>query len=271
MQIVTYANFRLVRRHRGTMPILLTVPHGGSEQPEDDSGRKLPARSEQLTAPGCTGRQRYNDERDPGTIELAEAIAQTMLDRTGLSPYVVIARFARTYVDVDRSPACAFSDPAAAPFYNEYHRRIDEYVTQLQAQNGDRGFLFDLHHAPVQPGDPADVFLITRNGASLQAGFDRAQLFAQHGLQGLLTWTRYPALHASDEQSFRIDVSPRNPGDREYSALAGGPTLEQYGGRINAIQIETTLALRPGTRQFGYLVDALSNAMIHFVRRHAPF
>jgi hypothetical protein len=271
VQIVTYANFRLVRRHRGTMPILLTAPHGGTEHPEDDAGRKLDERDARLAPPGCTGRQGFNKDRDPGTLELTEAIAQSILDKIGLSPYVVIARFARKYIDANRSAACGFTDPAAVVFYDEYHKRIDEYLTQLLGQNANKGFLFDIHHAVVQASDPADIFIASRNGTTLQPGFDRTALFSQHGLQGLLTWTRYPPINTGEEQSFRLDVSPRNPGDKEHGPLSGGPTIELYGGRINAIQIENTLPLQPGTRQFDYLVDALGNAMIHFVRRHAPF
>jgi hypothetical protein len=271
VQIVTYANFRLVRRHRGTLPILLTAPHGGAEHPEDDAGRKLAERDERLTPPACSGRQRFNKAADAGTVELTEAIAQSILSKIGLSPYVVIARFARKFVDADRSAACAFTDPAGAGFYGEYHKRIDEYLTQLLAQNDNKGFLFDLHHAAIQASDPADIFIATRNGGTMQPGFDRAALFAQHGLQGMLTWTRYPALAKDDDQSFRFDVSPRQAHDKEHGHRNGGPTIDLYGGRVNAIQIENTLPLLPGTRQFDYLVDALGNAIIHFVRRHAPF
>jgi hypothetical protein len=73
MQIVTYANRRLVRRHRGTMPIILTSPRGGAESPANVS-----VRSRSATPDGC----QFKTGGDTGTAELTELAAQRILDMT---------------------------------------------------------------------------------------------------------------------------------------------------------------------------------------------
>src|SRR5690349_13671301 len=115
MQIVTYAQNSLVKQHRGTMPILLTCPHGGSEAPPG-----VAARSKSQT-PGDCG---FETNQDLETSTITEAVAQRILELTGLSPYVVIAGFHRRFIDANRPIRCAYTDPDAEPFYAEYHAGI---------------------------------------------------------------------------------------------------------------------------------------------------
>lgn len=264
MQVVTYAVERLVKRHVGTMPILLTAPHGGSERPPD-----VDPRTRQATPSTCTGRDKFVVGRDDRTAQLTEAVAKHILSATGLSPYVVIAQFGREFIDSNRSEGCAFTDPRAKPFYDEYHGRIERYVDQILAQNQGRGFLFDIHGSGVQT-DPADIFLGTIKSTTLQSGFGRGELFSQHGLQGLIRRARFTPPPGTDK-AFRFDVSPRTVDDEEFPGLSGAHTVKHYGGRVNAIQIETTSPVRNDPVKFGFLAEALANAMIHSVRRYAPF
>lgn len=262
MQIVTYSKKNLVKRHRGTMPIILTAPHGGSEQPPRVSARTgAPA--------SCDGREKFVVGRDAGTVEITEAVAKRILETTGLSPYVVIAEFGRTFIDANRSEACAFTDPQAKPFYDEYHSRIDGYVKQILDQNGGRGFLFDIHGTGVLADNPADIYLGTAHRRTLQKDYAYERLFAQHGLQGLLAWTRLPSL--SGGKAFQFSLSPTKADEDEVGPVSGGPTVLRYGDRINAIQIEITTPFRTEARKSEYLVEALANAMVHSVRRYAPF
>lgn len=265
MQIVTYAKDKLVKRHRGTMPIILTAPHGGSERPPN-----VNARTDAATPATCDGRERFVVGKDDGTAEVTEAVASKILSTTGLSPYVVIAEFSRNFVDGNRSEACAFTDPRAKPFYDEYHSRIDGYLKQILDQNDGRGFLFDIHGTAVLSENPADIFLGTAHRKTLQEGYDYDRLFAQHGLQGLLEWTRLPSLSGTGK-AFEFKVSPTRADEDEVGPVSGGRTVLRYGGRVNAIQIEITPPFRTQARKFEYLVEALSNAMIHSVRRYAPF
>ena len=202
---------------------------------------------------------------------MTEAVAQKILDLTGLSPYVVIAQFHRKYIDANRSEACAFTDLDARPFYLEYHARVAEFVTEVLRQNQGRGFLFDIHGTQVIAGDPADIYIGTANGASLPAGFDRRSLFMQHGLHGLFVAARHPTGPDGQGPVFSYRVSPANDTVPETSAVSGGFTIRQYGATINCIQVEIANTVRddPATRDF-FIAD-LAPAIVNFVRRYAPF
>lgn len=253
MPIVTYEEDRLVKRHRGTMPVILTCPHDGTvELPGID------ARTEQNTPDGCG---ELKTKRDLHTDFITQSVAQKILDLTGLSPYVVMASFSRKFIDANRprSPRnCAFADPDARPFYDEYHKRIAEFIREIREQNGNRGFLFDIHGKEEIEEEPADIYLGTDNGGSLLPGFDRAGIFMQHGLQGLL-------------KSVQYRLSPADAEAQEHSSVDGGFTVRRYGVFINSIQIEIADTIRDFEQKRLLLIDDLAFAIINFVRRHAPF
>ena len=262
MQIVTYSERRLVKRHRGTMPIILTSPHGGSEAPPGVSERTAAA-----TPGGC----RFRTGQDRETAAITETVAQLILDNTGLSPYVVIARFHRRFIDANRDARCAFTDADAQPFYDEYHNRISGYVAQIVAENGGAGFLFDIHGTGVIEDDPADIYLGTANGATLRPGFDRADLFRRHGLHGLLQAARHRTGIGGIGPVFQYTVSPANSGATETGEVNGGHTVRTYASQLNCVQIENASTVRDDGEKRGFLTEDLAWSMVNFVRRHAAF
>jgi hypothetical protein len=259
MQVVTYSENRLVKRHRGTMPVILTSPHGGSETPAN-----VTERTDAATPAGCD----FVTSRDNETATITEAVTQKILDLTGLSPYAVVARFHRRFIDANRSRNCAFNDADARPFYDEYHNRVSSYIRQILDQNQGRGFLFDIHGTQVIEEDPADIYLGTANGASLLPSFERRNLFMQHGLHGLLTWVRHPT---ATGPVFQYRVSPANDTATETGAVNGGFTVRNYGALVNCIQIELASTVRDSGEKQAFVVEDLAFAIINFVRRHAPF
>jgi len=262
MQIVTYAERRLVKRHRGTMPVILTCPHDGSESPA-----KVKERTNAETAAGCN----FKSGQDTETAGITEAVAQKILNVSGLSPYVVIARFHRKFIDANRRATCAFTDSDAQPFYDEYHNRISGYITQILNQNQSHGFLFDIHGTGVIDDDPADVYLGTANGSTLLPGFDRRSLFMQHGLHGLLKWARHQTGIGGIGPVFQYRVSPENETTTETGEVNGGFTVRNYGTLINSIQVELASTVRNDSEKRAFVVEDLAFAIINFVRRHAPF
>lgn len=262
MQIVTYAERRLVKRHRGTMPVILTSPHGGSESPPNVDERK-----DSETPAGCD----FTTCRDNETATITQAVAQKILDMTGLSPYVVIANYHRKFIDANRDATCAFTDSDAQPFYDEYHNRIDGYINQILSQNQNRGFLFDIHGTTVIDDDPADVYLGTANGGSLVDDFDRKNIFMQHGLHGLLRFSRRQKVVGGNVELFRYVVSPADEKATETSEVSGGFTVRHYGTRINCIQIEIANTIRDDDENRGFFVEDLALAIINSVRRYVLF
>jgi hypothetical protein len=262
MQIVTYAERRLVKRHRGTMPVILTCPHDGSESPQN-----VRERTSRATPSGCN----FKTGRDTETAMITEAVAQKILDVSGLSPYVVIAKFHRKFIDANRSSNCAFTDPDGRRFYDEYHNRISGYIRQIRVQNGNHGFLLDIHGTGVISDDPADIYLGTANGASLLPDFDRDTLFHQHGLHGLFKSVRHQTGFGGLGPTFSYRLSPVNAAATETSEVNGGFTVRNYAASVNCIQIEITNTIRNDGEKRSFLIEDLAFAIINFTRRHAPF
>ncbi|MGH8559551.1 MAG: N-formylglutamate amidohydrolase [Methylococcales bacterium] len=264
MPTVTYEEDRLVKRHRGTMPVILTCPHDGTECPPG-----VQARTKKATPDNC----QFTTKSDLQTAFITQSVAQKILDLTGLSPYVVMASFDRKFIDANRADCpvnCAFTDPHAQPFYDEYHNRIAGFVNEIRVQNGNRGFLFDIHGKRLIVADPADIYLGTDNGGSLPPGFDRASIFMQHGLQGLLKSARHETGPAP-APLFQYRLSPADAKAKENSSVDGGFTVQRYGVFINSIQIEIADTIRRFDEKRLFLIEDLAFSIINFGRRHAPF
>ena len=250
----------LVNSHRGTMPIILTCPHDGTEAP--------PNVPERTGAPGCTGSNEFGNNQDHQTAGITEGVAQKIFDLTGLLPYVVIARFSRKFIDANRSRNCAFTDPRAAFFYDQYHTYIRNFVREILSQNGNRGFLFDIHGTGE---NSADIYLGTREGTSLVNGITREDLYVQHGLYGLLTQSWSPqTIPNRPRGAVRYRVSPA---DATTPGILGGAfTLSNYSSmNISCIQLEISNTIRNDRDRRNLLKEDLAFALINFVRRHAPF
>src|SRR5262245_15139332 len=262
MRIITYAESLLVKRHRGDMPVILTCPHGGTLTPPGVDERK-----EKDTPAGC----QFTKDSDLKTAEITESVAQKIFDLTGLSPYVVIANYHRRFIDANRPLECAFTDSDARPFYEEYHSRITGYVNEIRAQNANHGFLFDIHGKRLIPSDPADIYLGTDNGGSLLPGFDRDNLFMQHGFAGLLKSVRREIEGAPAPPVFQYRVSPANATAPENASVDGGFTIRHYGAFINSIQVELADTVRLDDLKRPLVGEDLAFSIINFVRRYAPF
>jgi N-formylglutamate amidohydrolase len=113
---IEYSTTRLVSRHHGTPPVLLTCPHDGGEVPAGVLKRTWPT-------PECPD---FETDCDRCTRTVTTGLAQRLLDLAGEAPAVVIAEFDRDYIDANRSAACAFEPGQGADaqqFYDEYHNR----------------------------------------------------------------------------------------------------------------------------------------------------
>lgn len=266
MQVINYSERLLVKRHRGTMPIILTCPHGGLESPPS-----VKEREEAKTPSNCGN---FTTNRDKETDTITEGVTQKILELTGLSPYVVIAKFHRKFIDANRKSDCAFTDlDNAKAFYNEYHNRVSEYVSQVLQENDSRGFLFDIHGIKIIPTDKADIYLGTANNETLQPSFNRADIFKRHGLHGLLLAFRHQTGLGGANAVFQYRFSPANEEAEETDRVSGGFTVKKYSKdlKINCIQIEIADTIRDDEEKRSFVIEDLAFAMINFVRRHSPF
>jgi len=117
--------------HPGTLPIVISVPHGGSLTPSS-----IPDRT--CNAPTTT--------TDSYTILLAKQIDSSLYNKTGKHPHLIYCNLKRTKIDCNREiveGACGNSE--AITTWNELHHFIDTAEGLAQNQYPAKGFYIDLH------------------------------------------------------------------------------------------------------------------------------
>jgi hypothetical protein len=114
----------------GNMPLIISVPHGGTDDPAS-----IPDR----TCPGIT------TSIDLRTIEMVNAIDSVCRIDYGFQPYLVISYLKRTKLDQNRDlPEATCSNSAITGIWNNYHLSIDSFVTKITAKYPMALFI-DLH------------------------------------------------------------------------------------------------------------------------------
>jgi N-formylglutamate amidohydrolase len=214
----------LVFVQQGTLPIILTAPHGGREPIPD-----IPARD--ITNPP-KDRKRYVTSSDRNSDLIAQGIAKEIRIITGKDPYVVMARFQRKFIDPNRPPDVAYDSPASAPFYEFYHRSIRQFVDEVRAKYS-VGLLIDVH---TQGKIPGSLVRGTLNGRAVKHLLNRSGVEAVTGPKGL-----FGQLEANGFNVFpRNDIPPS--GKSEDGGFNGGYTVATYGSHhangIDAVQFE---------------------------------
>src|SRR6185369_14135457 len=124
-----------VTSQAGSLPIVITVPHGGSQAPPNVSLR-------------TTG----NTSGDSATDLIAEELVSELESLLGAPPYLVMAEFDRKFIDANRDTDEAFEDPDAAPFYEAYHDKIRSFVDEVRDRFPYGAVLIDLHGQSREPG-----------------------------------------------------------------------------------------------------------------------
>jgi len=246
MWSIPYSTSKAVSVHRGTLPVLLTCPHDGKTDPGVAE-----------RAGGGSSCPPLNKRRDLHTRQITEGVAQAVLDAVGEAPYVVIADFHRRHIDANRSPDCAYDDPKAKPYYDEYHTTIRNFVREIRAENGGLGLLFDIHGTDDAP---SDIFLGTGDGSTIARllQVDSRAMWRRRSLRAFLEAAGYT-------------VSPQKPNVPE--ALPGGFTVRTYGSShadgLDAIQIEIGSRLRADGLEREVLIDVLAYATTSLLARYA--
>lgn len=117
-----------VRYVAGDTPIIISVPHGGYDEPEEINDRS-----------GAT------TVRDAYTLELGQELADAFYEETGRRLHVISLLLARTKLDANRDlDVGAQGDPLAEEVWHEFHAYIDEVKAWAEAEYGG-GFYIDLH------------------------------------------------------------------------------------------------------------------------------
>lgn len=130
-QVMVYGTNNYVGYRSGTLPIVISVPHGGSLQPS--------------TIPDRTCNNPVYDQ-DANTIEMAQAIDSALTKYLMCSPHIIYNFLDRAKMDANRNLADgACGNAEAATAWNEFHNFIDQAQTTASNFWNNKVLYIDLH------------------------------------------------------------------------------------------------------------------------------
>lgn len=258
-----------VEYQAGTLPLVLSAPHGGTMEPAE-----IPDRSW-----GTTVRDIYTDE-------LAYAIADALEARTGERPHLIVSHLHRRKLDPNREIVEAAQDnPRAQQTWREFQSLIEHASDRVEEEFGE-GYYIDLHgHGhPIQRIELGYLLGATTLGLSDQA-LDAG---------GYADNTSVPALVASSGASLSVLLrgpdalgtlledrglpatpSAQQPGPGDNPFFSGGYNTRRHGsfdgGAISGVQIELNyFGVRDTPEHRALFAEGLADALAAYLPRWYP-
>ncbi len=239
----------LITVQRGDLPIVISSPHGG----------RLPIPGvEERTNQDAT---KFVTVRDENTAELTEMAAAEVQRRTGRKPYVVIARFERKYLDVNRASQDAYESEVARAYYDAYHQTLTDYCREVQ-KKWRGGLLLDIHG---QKAHPENLLRGTNNGRTnvlLRQRMGAGAVDGPHSILGMM-----------DQAGYQV-LPKLGSSDPEIKNFSGGETVKVHGSHmaegIDAIQLEFGSTLRIPKSAATKSGQDLAAAIEAFCREYFP-
>jgi hypothetical protein len=244
----------------GTLPIILSAPHGGSLAPKE-----LP------------DRQYGKIMRDEKTIELATAMRDELQKKYGAAPALIICRVTRHKLDCNREIVeAAQGDALAEKGWKEYHAFIDEAERDLLKRHP-HGLYLDIHgHAHAKQRVELGYAITSKDLLLPDADLDK--LAAKSSIRGLQAVTKTPLsqlLRGPASLGALLGASgiscvpaPEAVLEKDDSYFDGGYDIRQHGsmngGKIDAIQLEHPKSLRDTKEHRATMATALTEALGKF-------
>lgn len=215
----------------GTLPLVLSVPHGGNvklaDAPERAKGTKV---------------------QDDRVNELAAAIQRHLLAKSGRQAYLVGANISRKYIDFNRKAEDAYEAPSAAPVYDAYYGALRSAIDTVRTQPG--ALLVDIHG---QSMDKGAIFRGTGSGLTARS----APFYTTP--DGLIT-----RLEAGG-----LNVLPKAAEDKE-THFSGGTIVRVFGVQtpqgIDSVQLEFGANWRAGAERIEQTAAVVADALLAHLR-----
>ena len=263
----------------GELPLIVATPHGGHKE------GGLPVRDE-AKAKACPSGEGYNIKNDSNSQELARAIVDAVIARTGRRPHLVVNDLARSRLDANRTLCVAATgEPRAEQAWREFHRFIDDAKAHVAARCG-RGLYLDIHthgHDTVwaELGVLLPATTLAEPDATLDGDATIAQASSLRGLaaassEAFSTLLRGPQsfgsllVAASGHAAVPSKELPHPAGKAYFS---GGYNTYRHGSRekggaIDAIQIESRFSMFDEAKERAAYADAIAQAALAFLEQH---
>jgi hypothetical protein len=242
---VYYGRNQYIEYDAGSLPVIISAPHGGTLRPAE-----LPDRA-------CGTRA-----MDTNTEQLARALRAAFFRRTGKYPHVVISRLSRVKLDPNRDSAEATCGNATARIsWRDFRDFVDSARASVRRQYG-RGLYIDLHgHGhPIQRlelGYLLDARELKQSNATLDATAGYEAMSSVYALSRRSPLTFSALLRGSQSlgtlyQARGYPAAPSaaqpDPAEPFFSGGAPGYNTPRHGcragndGAICGVQLETYFA-----------------------------
>lgn len=239
---------KLLTLWAGALPIIFSAPHGGRQPVAGANVRR------------GVGVAQFTTGRDHNTDELAEKIAAKLEVRLGAKPFLLVANFARKYLDVNRPPERAYESAEAKFYYDGYHSALREAHDRVRREWGS-GLLLDIHGQSAQ-GDT--IYRGTNNGKTVMS------LIRRFGAEAIIG--RQSIFSGLEERGYRV-LPPTAAAPHKEDRYTGGYIVQTYGSHqqsgIDAIQLEFGAQLRARANLERTATD-LADAIAVFAQAYLP-
>ncbi len=253
--------------HPGDLPLIISVPHGGYEQPEGVPDRTM----------GTKG------HHDVQTLEMGNDISKFCFERTGRRPYLIINRLHRSKLDANREQFdAAQDDPSMMAAWEAYHQYIDSAKTAVARRFG-AGLYIDLHgHRHAIQRTEIGYLLVASDLVLADDSLNALEFVSKSSLRSLAYRSPLPfaGLIRGDSSfggilerdGYPAVPSPNNPDPGGKPFFSGGYNLERHGSRdggmIDGLQVEAPLSVRESEAERIAYAKALTRTMLWFLDYH---
>ena len=247
-------NENLIYFVEGTIPVLITAPHGGNDAPDNVGIRS-----------GIDGNgviiEDFNIVKDSWTKSIAKEMQAKYVQKYGGVPYIVAADFHRKYIDANRPEHQAFESENARIYYDAYHNKINEYIADIKEKFG-QGLLLDIHG---QAQHPSKILRGTRNGYAVENLVDKHgwdAVVGSQGIWGLLAQQGFNLQPTNSQIPTSSSLTPEN-------SLSGGATIKFNGSHntvgLDAMQFELGSDIRFSSSQRALFADHMADNIRTFM------
>ncbi|MFX0071399.1 MAG: hypothetical protein ACFFAO_09950 [Candidatus Hermodarchaeota archaeon] len=222
---------KFIKFEKGTIPLILSVPHGGSLECEN-----LPKRLN-----GILGIDKGTIELTQRLIDFIKKISKKKISKE-INPSYIISNVPRNKIDLNRKESKAFiqNSSLAQKIYQFYHKKIKELIFH-NINSFNHSLLIDIHgfESNKRPTGFRDVDLIlgTNNLGTLFSKPIPKKVW-ENTIRGKII-KRFLDLN--------IPIAPSHPRRREY-ILKGGYITQAYGpskiSKSKTMQIELSDRIR---------------------------
>lgn len=232
---------KYVEYHKGSIPLIISVPHGGTEKLKD-----IPSRKE-----GIVG-------IDKNTINLALELIKKIENLYQLnsliykSPSYIILKVHRSKIDINRNESRAYNENSnlARKIYQYYHNKLEELI-YYNLEQFNHSLLVDIHgfeKADIPKGFRDVELILGTNNLETMFSEPIPKKFWADNLRGKII---------KKFINLGISIAPGHQRRREY-ALTGGFITQKYGAskikNSQAIQIEFSDRVRIYDKNLRYKI-----------------